>query len=138
MSYPTLQMGASGPAVAALQRALQQAGYSLAADGIFGPETKAMVLNLQRAARITADGIVGPATWTALESTLGMTLNIPLVSPPASAQGSATSAAPPKSGGSGVGAVVAVLAVLAVVGVVVGKVLLSDEAEPERKERRKK
>lgn len=32
-------------------------------DGVFGPQTKAAVEQLQRTHHITADGIVGPQTW---------------------------------------------------------------------------
>jgi Putative peptidoglycan binding domain len=48
-------------AVVALQRRL-----GIAADGIFGPGTKAAVKRFQRRHGLTADGVVGPATWRAL------------------------------------------------------------------------
>jgi hypothetical protein len=50
-----------GAAVRRLQSAL-----GIAADGVFGPATKAAVKRFQRARGLTADGVVGPATWAAL------------------------------------------------------------------------
>jgi peptidoglycan hydrolase-like protein with peptidoglycan-binding domain len=39
---------------------------SVREDGIFGSETRNAVIAFQRFANLTPDGIVGPATWTAL------------------------------------------------------------------------
>src|SRR6478609_6750229 len=52
-----LKRGSSGPAVAALQRAL-----GISADGIFGPQTRAAVRSFQAAHGLGVDGIVGPIT----------------------------------------------------------------------------
>ncbi len=57
-----LKPGSKGAAVLALQKALSVAG----ANGYFGPSTKTAVITLQKARRLTPDGIVGPATWKAL------------------------------------------------------------------------
>lgn len=67
---PTLQEGASGPAVTELQTLLARAGFSAGSiDGSFGAKTKAAVVAFQRARGLTADGIVGPRTWEALRGT---------------------------------------------------------------------
>jgi peptidoglycan hydrolase-like protein with peptidoglycan-binding domain len=50
-----------GASVAAIQRAL-----GLAADGIYGPRTRAAVRHFQRAHGLAVDGVVGPQTLAAL------------------------------------------------------------------------
>jgi N-acetyl-anhydromuramyl-L-alanine amidase AmpD len=63
---PTLSKGSSGQDVRRLQAALQARGFSLAADGIFGPGTELAVRNFQTIAGLAVDGVVGPKTWTAV------------------------------------------------------------------------
>jgi peptidoglycan hydrolase-like protein with peptidoglycan-binding domain len=67
---PTLQQGASGPAVAWLQQALsgvdvviQFPPYGGAIDGIFGPATATAVRALQSWAGIAATGVIDDNTW---------------------------------------------------------------------------
>jgi peptidoglycan hydrolase-like protein with peptidoglycan-binding domain len=62
-----LSIGDEGGQVGKLQVRLQQKGYDLAADGIFGPITKRMVVQFQRDNRLIVDGIVGPQTWASLD-----------------------------------------------------------------------
>ncbi len=68
----TLQMGSTGQKVRQLQFMLRVvAEYvdnipSISEDGIFGEATRNAVLAFQRFAGLTPDGIVGPATWSAL------------------------------------------------------------------------
>lgn len=50
-----------------LQRLLQQAGYSVEADGLCGPATKKAVKAFQRDHRLAVDGVVGRNTWKTLE-----------------------------------------------------------------------
>ena len=63
---PVLKKGADGKAVQRLQRALKAAGHAVAVDGDFGDATKRAVKAFQAAHGLDADGVVGPATWSAL------------------------------------------------------------------------
>ena len=71
-SYPgtPLRVGSTGPNVVVLQVALNRIAQNYPAipkiptvDGIFGSRTEASVRALQQIFGLTADGIVGPATW---------------------------------------------------------------------------
>ncbi|MFJ1795478.1 peptidoglycan-binding domain-containing protein [Kitasatospora griseola] len=58
-----LGYGNQGDGVVALQRALNQCNNQpVGVDGIFGNETKAAIVRIQRAAGITQDGVYGPQT----------------------------------------------------------------------------
>jgi hypothetical protein len=60
---------AVGWPVYAIQRALNDAaGRVLAPDGAFGPKTTMAVRVFQAKEHLTADGVVGPATWRALSA----------------------------------------------------------------------
>ncbi|MBD2178181.1 peptidoglycan-binding protein [Pseudanabaena sp. FACHB-1998] len=62
-----LKQGSKGNAVAELQQLLQAKGfYSGKIDGDFGTGTANAVLKFQKANGLTADGIVGNASWTLL------------------------------------------------------------------------
>jgi hypothetical protein len=61
-----VRRGSSGPVVLTIQQRLRRLGYSIAADGIFGPRTEAAVREFQRKRRLTRDGICGANTWAAL------------------------------------------------------------------------
>lgn len=63
--WPILQEGATGSEVRTLQYLLG-AWQELAADAIFGPETKRVVQEFQRLKGLAQDGIVGARTWSAL------------------------------------------------------------------------
>lgn len=66
---PTIRKGTKGQNVKDLQNILNKyyPAYSkLKADGIFGAGTEATVKEFQRRSGLTADGIVGPATWKKL------------------------------------------------------------------------
>ncbi|UUN30294.1 glycoside hydrolase domain-containing protein [Streptomyces sp. FIT100] len=68
-STPTIQSGSTGEAVTRLQRALTAAlGRTVAIDGVFGSGTAQAVRDYQSSRGLGADGIVGPATWDALQS----------------------------------------------------------------------
>jgi len=65
--YPVVRQGSKGVYVCILQDALNTIGaYSLGVDGVFGLKTLDAVRAFQRANGLTADGIVGCSTWTAL------------------------------------------------------------------------
>lgn len=56
-----LRLGAYGPAVCALQRALVRAGFPVTIDGGFGPGTRAAVRAAQRRAGLLPTGVSSPA-----------------------------------------------------------------------------
>jgi peptidoglycan hydrolase-like protein with peptidoglycan-binding domain len=64
---PTISEGATGPTVKWAQYLLVRRTLSYTQiDGTFGPVTKAAVEQFQGANALVVDGVVGPATWTAL------------------------------------------------------------------------
>ncbi len=66
---PTLSPGADGAAVASLQTQLLALGYWVdTTGGTFDDSTEQAVWALQKAANLTRDGVVGPATWAALNA----------------------------------------------------------------------
>ncbi|HEU5120366.1 MAG TPA: peptidoglycan-binding domain-containing protein [Candidatus Nitrosocosmicus sp.] len=67
----TLKKGNAGEIVVTLQNLLVEKGYIERdfVDGNFGPGTEAAVKQFQTDNSLTADGIVGPATWQVLCST---------------------------------------------------------------------
>lgn len=80
---PVLIKGSSGPAVTLLQRSLNTLGQTLPVDGEFGGRTLAAVQAFQRTPGLglTADGVVGPATWAAIEKRLGQDAQVPVNRP---------------------------------------------------------
>jgi len=87
-SQPPLRSGQEGNGVKCLQVALTALDYelprsthdgSIAADGIFGPETKTVVMEFQRDNGLKADGEVGPRTLTCLDNLLSRTGSDPLL-----------------------------------------------------------
>lgn len=58
-----LRLGSEGASVRALQKAL-----GIKVDGVFGQETRRTVINFQTKNKLTADGVVGDKTWTAMQS----------------------------------------------------------------------
>jgi peptidoglycan hydrolase-like protein with peptidoglycan-binding domain len=68
-AYTTVQSGSTGNLVKAAQCLLKAAGYDPGApDGVFGSNTATAARNFQAGRGLTADGVVGSRTWTALLS----------------------------------------------------------------------
>ena len=65
-NYPLLRNGSQGNFVYLLQFILNQYGYNLSVDGIFGTRTLNAVRAFQQANGLTVDGIVGNNTWKTL------------------------------------------------------------------------
>jgi peptidoglycan hydrolase-like protein with peptidoglycan-binding domain len=64
----TYREGNRGSGVASLQSQLRQAGYDIAADGIYGPQTAAAVRDFQAKNGLTVDAIAGSQTIGALRN----------------------------------------------------------------------
>ena len=64
--WPTVQQGAAGDLVQALQLLLNAHAADLVVDGNFGPDTKAAVEVFQNAHNLSVDGIVNGQTWPAI------------------------------------------------------------------------
>ena len=65
-TYNQLSYGSKGSDVTELQKLLNQNGYSLDEDGIFGTKTQTAVKDYQQKNNLDVDGIVGNNTWGAL------------------------------------------------------------------------
>lgn len=66
---PTYKKGSSGNDVIRIQNSLKEAGFFTGkADGVFGSQTEAAVKAFQLKSGLTADGVVGTATWELLFS----------------------------------------------------------------------
>lgn len=61
-----LWKGDTGESVRDLQRQLNQSGYGLDEDGVFGNKTYDAVLDYQRKNNLDVDGVVGNETWGSL------------------------------------------------------------------------
>lgn len=67
----TVKMGSKGSEVSQLQEMLNQQGYNLSVDGIFGSATQAAVRQYQQSSGLTVDGIAGANTWGSLTGRSG-------------------------------------------------------------------
>ena len=61
LTWPLEQEGSTGEDVKTVQHLVTAQGHSTAADGVFGPLTKAAVEAFQASRGLGADGIVGRA-----------------------------------------------------------------------------
>lgn len=64
--WPLQHAGSEGAATRSVQYLLRARGYEVAVDGVFGEQTRARVVQFQRARGLKVDGIVGPQTWSSL------------------------------------------------------------------------
>ncbi len=83
-----LRQGMRGGAVRQLQQQLRNAGYDVAVDGVFGPQTRRAVQQFQQQAGLQVDGRAGGDTASALAQAGGM---MPRANP---MRGGATAASP--------------------------------------------
>lgn len=65
-TYSQLSYGSKGSDVKTLQELLNQNGYSLDVDGIFGSKTQEAVKDYQTKNKLQVDGIAGNETWGSL------------------------------------------------------------------------
>ena len=94
---PLLRKGSSGPEVLTLQTTLKQLGFDPhGVDGIFGPGCEGAVIAFQKAKGLMADGIVGPNTMAALQSSAAVAgANVSAAAATASVTPSTTGTAAP-------------------------------------------
>lgn len=74
-TYRQVGFGSTGSAVSKLQTILNEHGYGLAVDGIFGEKTRAAVRDYQKRYNLKLDGIAGPETWGSLLGQNGSSSN---------------------------------------------------------------
>lgn len=70
-TYSTVKKGSSGDEVRELQTLLNNSGYTLDVDGVFGSKTQAAVRDYQQKNNLSVDGIVGNQTWSSLNDQNG-------------------------------------------------------------------
>lgn len=80
-NYNQIGYGSKGSDVTELQKLLNQNGYTLDADGIFGSNTQAAVKDYQQKNNLSVDGIVGSNTWGALKNASTATPDTPADTP---------------------------------------------------------
>lgn len=70
VSWPVVRRGDTGTNVYTVQHLLTYRGYTTSIDGIFGSGTEARVKEFEADRGLTADGVVGSATWQVLVATV--------------------------------------------------------------------
>lgn len=70
VAVPTVKMGSRGDNARLLQHNLNQFGYKLEEDGIFGKLSTAALVRWQHANGLTADGIYGPKSYAKMKELL--------------------------------------------------------------------
>ncbi|SMH46441.1 Peptidoglycan-binding (PGRP) domain of peptidoglycan hydrolases-containing protein [Rathayibacter oskolensis] len=69
-AWPVVAEGENSANARTVQHLLNAAGYTVDADGVFGPATASAVTSFQTDRGLSADGIVGEQTWSALITTV--------------------------------------------------------------------
>ena len=72
-TYNQVGYGSQGGDVTELQKLLNQNGYNLDEDGIFGDKTQAAVKDYQQKNNLSVDGIAGNKTWGSLSGNIAAT-----------------------------------------------------------------
>jgi peptidoglycan hydrolase-like protein with peptidoglycan-binding domain len=68
-SEPVLNIGSTGLPVRRAQKRMSLVGYDVGGvDGRYGTQTQAAVKKLQQQYGIGVDGVVGPQTWSVIDS----------------------------------------------------------------------
>lgn len=80
-NYNQIGYGSKGSDVTELQKLLNQNGYTLDTDGIFGSNTLAAVKDYQQKNNLSVDGVVGSNTWGALKNASTATPDTPADTP---------------------------------------------------------
>jgi len=70
VAVPTVKMGTRGSNARLLQHNLNQFGYKLEEDGIFGKLSTAALVRWQYANKLSADGIYGPKSYAKMKEVL--------------------------------------------------------------------
>src|SRR3954468_6888498 len=68
--WPVVKNGNKDHPIKTLQYLLRARGHTVTVDGVFGPKTEAAVKAFQTSKGLSASGIVGPETWTAVVVTV--------------------------------------------------------------------
>lgn len=63
---PTVSEGAVGNITKCMQLLINNLGYSISIDGVFGKETTEAVCDIQKTNKLAVDGVVGKETWSAI------------------------------------------------------------------------
>lgn len=70
IAQPTVKLNSKGANAKLLQHNLNQCGYSLEEDGIFGKLSTAALVRWQHANKLSADGIYGPKSYAKMKEVL--------------------------------------------------------------------
>jgi peptidoglycan hydrolase-like protein with peptidoglycan-binding domain len=70
IQWPTIRQGTRGEVVRTIQLLLNQRGFRVGVDGVYGKATSNAVKAFQRSRKVSVDGSVGPATWPKLVITV--------------------------------------------------------------------